>query len=155
MQIVRFAYLWVATWQPHLCISNGLSNGSEGCELHERWWKFIRSYSQVILLNWSLIYEARLLSWLLSYIHFESGNFTIFPSMERQYDWNIVYVCGKAQRLPCASFPISCWWREGQQHKDHMICNKRVKRGTLLFFCSTLLCQLMSCALHVIDFILI
>lgn len=122
-----------------------------GRVLHQRWWKFRCSYSQVILLNCSLIYMAR-----LTVVTYSLGNrhIHLFFSIERQYDWIRVYVWestlakwphqlrmkggAAAQRSLDLQqeFNLKCSWEEGQR---------------CVYSSCMLMCHLTGCALHVTD----
>lgn len=125
---------------------------SAGSVLHQKWWKFRCSYSQVILLKCSLIYIRQ--GWQLSYIHLETGTF--FFSIERQYDWNRVYVWKStvAKRL----FPHQLLMKGGAaaQRSPDLQQQFILKRSweevqRCAFSCCMLICHLMGCALHVTD----
>lgn len=123
---------------------------SAGSVLHQKWWKFRCSYSQVILLKCFLIYIRQ--GWQLSTL--ETGTF--FFSIERQYDWNGVYVWEStvAKRL----FPHQLLMKGGAaaQRSPDLQQQFILKRSweevqRCAFSRCMLICHLMGCALLVTD----
>lgn len=93
--------------------------------------------------------------WLLSYIHFESGNFTIF-SLNGKTVWLKYSICvWQSTAVALCQFPHQLLVKGGAAaQRSHDLPQEGEERYNDVF-CSTLLCQLMGCALHVIDCIMI